>query len=59
MSGFLSDTNVLLDIATADPIWLGWSENQPSPRLNAASVFHGTLPVWRFFVACEASQYQS
>ena len=24
----LFDTNVLLDIATADPVWLGWSENQ-------------------------------
>jgi hypothetical protein len=28
MSGFLFDTNVLLDIATADPIWLPWSEKQ-------------------------------
>jgi predicted nucleic acid-binding protein len=28
MSGFLFDTSVLLDIATADPVWLGWSENQ-------------------------------
>jgi hypothetical protein len=28
MSGFLFDTNVLLDIATADPVWLAWSENQ-------------------------------
>jgi predicted nucleic acid-binding protein len=33
MSGFLFDTNVLLDIATADPIWLGWSEG----RLRSAS----------------------
>ena len=24
----LFDSNVLLDIATADPVWLGWSENQ-------------------------------
>jgi predicted nucleic acid-binding protein len=24
----LFDTNVLLDIATADPVWLVWSENQ-------------------------------
>ena len=24
----LFDTNVLLDIATADPTWLAWSENQ-------------------------------
>ena len=28
MSGFLFDTNVLLDIATADPVWLPWSEKQ-------------------------------
>jgi len=28
MSGFLFDTNALLDVATADPVWLGWSENQ-------------------------------
>ncbi len=28
MSGFLFDTNVLLDIATADPVWLSWSEKQ-------------------------------
>lgn len=28
MSGFLFDTNVLLDIATADPVWLPWSEEQ-------------------------------
>jgi predicted nucleic acid-binding protein len=28
MSGFLFDTNVLLDIATADPVCLAWSENQ-------------------------------
>ena len=24
----LFDTNVLLDIATADPVWLAWSEKQ-------------------------------
>lgn len=28
MSGFLFDTNVLLDIATADVTWLAWSEAQ-------------------------------
>jgi predicted nucleic acid-binding protein len=28
MSGFLFDTNTLLDIATADPVWLPWSEEQ-------------------------------
>jgi len=28
MSGFSSRTNVLLDIAPADPAWLAWSEGQ-------------------------------
>jgi predicted nucleic acid-binding protein len=28
MSGFLFDSNVLLDIATADNTWLRWSETQ-------------------------------
>jgi hypothetical protein len=28
MSQILFDTNVLLDIATADAMWLGWSEAQ-------------------------------
>src|SRR5688572_5075676 len=28
MSRFLFDSNVLLDIATADPNWLAWSEGQ-------------------------------
>ncbi len=28
MSGLLFDTNVLLDIATADATWLAWSEDQ-------------------------------
>src|SRR6266849_5748680 len=28
MSGFLLDANLLLDIATADPAWLAWSEGQ-------------------------------
>ncbi len=28
MTGILFDTNVLLDIATADATWLGWSERQ-------------------------------
>jgi|SRR5207302_11234957 len=34
MSGFLVDSNVLLDIATADAVWLTWSESQVR---NAAS----------------------
>jgi predicted nucleic acid-binding protein len=28
MSGLLFDTSVLLDIATADPVWLSWSETE-------------------------------
>jgi predicted nucleic acid-binding protein len=28
MSGFIFDTNVLLDIATEDPNWLPWSKKQ-------------------------------
>ena len=28
MSGVLFDTNVLLDIATSDAVWLAWSEEQ-------------------------------
>jgi predicted nucleic acid-binding protein len=28
MSGYLFDTNVLLDLATADPLWLPWSKEQ-------------------------------
>jgi predicted nucleic acid-binding protein len=35
MSGILFDTNVLLDIATSDAAWLGWSEEQL--RMAAAS----------------------
>lgn len=38
MSGILFDTNVLLDIATADPIWLSWSERQ-----FRAAVAKGTI----------------
>lgn len=33
MNGFLLDTNVLLDIATADATWLAWSEGQFLQRL--------------------------
>ncbi len=40
MSGFLFDTNVLLDIATADETWLAWSEEQfrTAPRCCVAQV---------------------
>jgi hypothetical protein len=33
MNGFLFDTNVLLDIATGDPVWLPWSSAQVSSAL--------------------------
>lgn len=36
----LFDTNVLLDIATADPIWLAWSEKE----FRAAAV-QGPIPI--------------
>ena len=39
MSGFLLDTNVLLDIATADPVWLNWSENQLRTAAAQGSIF--------------------
>jgi hypothetical protein len=36
----LLDTNVLLDIATADPVWLTWSENE----FRSASA-QGPIPI--------------
>ncbi len=33
MNGLLFDTNVLLDIATGDPVWLPWSSAQVSSAL--------------------------
>jgi predicted nucleic acid-binding protein len=38
MSGFLFDTNVLLDIATADPVWQQWSESQLRVAATQGSV---------------------
>lgn len=38
MSGFLFDTNVLLDIATRDPIWQSWSENQLRAAASQGSI---------------------
>lgn len=41
MSGFLIDTNVLLDIATADPMWLACSEAQlPAAAANGPVVIN-------------------
>jgi len=36
----LFDTNVLLDIATADPVWLSWSENE-----FRAAAAQGPIPI--------------
>ncbi|GDY20548.1 hypothetical protein LBMAG56_18930 [Verrucomicrobiota bacterium] len=36
----LLDSNVLLDIATADPVWLAWSE-----REFCAAAAHGPIPI--------------
>ena len=36
----LFDTNVLLDIATADPVWLPWSE-----RELRIAVAQGPIPI--------------
>jgi predicted nucleic acid-binding protein len=39
MSGFLFDTNVLLDLATADPTWLPWSREQFTAAAAQGPVF--------------------
>ena len=39
MSGFLFETNVLLDISTADPVWLSWSESQFRSCAAQGSIF--------------------
>jgi len=39
MSGFLFDTNVLLDLATADPTWLSWSKEQFTAAVAQGPVF--------------------
>lgn len=33
----LVDTNVLLDVATRDPLWFAWSSSQLAPLINAGS----------------------
>ncbi len=43
MTGFLFDTNVLLDIATADETWWAWSEEQFRTATLATS-FIGAPP---------------
>ena len=39
MSGFLFDTNVLLDLATADPTWLPWSIGHFTAAVAQGPVF--------------------
>jgi hypothetical protein len=39
VSGFLVDTNVLLDIATADASWMPWSQGQLGAATVSGSVF--------------------
>jgi predicted nucleic acid-binding protein len=39
MSGFLLDSNILLDIATSDPTWMAWSERQLRIAAAQGSVF--------------------
>ena len=54
MSGILFDTNVLLDIATADAIWLGWSEGQ-----FRAAAAQGPILINPFIYAELASAFAS
>ena len=39
MSGFLVDANVLLDIATADGVWMPWSQGQLAAAAGRGAVF--------------------
>jgi predicted nucleic acid-binding protein len=39
MSGSLIDSNVLLDIATADATWIGWSQEQVRAAAARGAVF--------------------
>lgn len=39
MSAFLVDANVLLDVATADPVWLPWSQSQLGTATSTGVVF--------------------
>jgi predicted nucleic acid-binding protein len=38
VSGFLVDANVLLDIATADATWMGWSQEQLAAAAGSGAV---------------------
>jgi predicted nucleic acid-binding protein len=39
VNGFLIDANVLLDIATADPTWMTWSQEQLRSAAGRGAVF--------------------
>jgi len=43
MSGVLFDSNVLLDIATADPTWLAWSQGQLQAAASVGSILINPL----------------
>lgn len=42
-AGTLVDSNVLLDVATADPIWSSWSEAQLAAAIRRGPVFVNPL----------------
>jgi hypothetical protein len=39
VSGSLIDANVLLDIATADQVWMPWSQGQLSMAAGRGAIF--------------------
>jgi len=39
MSASLIDANVLLDIATADPVWMAWSQKQLRLAAGRGTIF--------------------
>ena len=48
------DSNVILDVITADPIWQAWSEEQLSRWLDRAPVLINPIVYAEIALACEA-----
>ena len=48
------DSNVILDVITADPIWQSWSEEQLSCWLDRAPVLINPIVYAEIAFACEA-----
>ena len=48
------DSNVILDVITADPIWQSWSEEQLSRWLDRAPVMINPIVYAEIAFACEA-----